>query len=678
MSVKIKLISAMICLCAIPILLFNLFTNAKLKDNSQKIFENQTKQTMTIECDIINNIVDDSLNCVKEIAGSDYVRKFTEDSNAQLLIKDSSFSDYFESTQRDILSVKKSHTYINTAFIVNNNGMIISSTNPDLLNQHTTNFDNILKNITYNNGVSSLKTVKISGKDTIVFFVMKAIYSDNNEVQGYYVQICDTDVIQKALSGLKLYDSTTCFIVDSEGAVFKSPYDSLIKYPDYINFSKIKDYIDSSLYDTQKTLANRFRETQISNKKVSIYSQHLSSVNWIVFTYTNSSDVDSIFINSTKSVNIFSVYILVAVIVLIILFIHFFSKPIINLVEVVSKKRRGDQTARFNITTADEFGQIGYALNSMLDDITDSEQRYRTIVEMTDNIVFEINFKKNSVFISNNFNQKFSFRAKTDSIQDSFFIKGRMHKDDKDRFQKDFDKILGSSNYLQGEYRFKNIYGDFAWILIRATKFFDREEVPTKVIGVMVDIDREKKSEMHLIQRANYDALTQVYNRETFLKTLSTEFEMSNSKNTLNAVLFIDLDDFKHFNDEYGHACGDEVLKYTADCLKEIVFDKGFVGRFGGDEFVVCLTNLQYFGDPGAISNEIIEALGKGFVSESTDKKLSIKCSIGIAFFNENGKNSEEVLNAADEAMYSIKKHGKSNFAYASGERNEIKNDNNS
>ena len=678
MSVKIKLISAMICLCAIPILLFNLFTNAKLKDNSQKIFENQTKQTMTIECDIINNIVDDSLNCVKEIAGSDYVRKFTEDSNAQLLIKDSSFSDYFESTQRDVLSVKKSHTYINTAFIVNNNGMIISSTNPDLLNQHTSNFDNILKNITYNNGVSSLKTVKISGKDTIVYFVMKAIYSDNNEVQGYYVQICDTDVIQKALSGLKLYDSTTSFIVDSEGAVFKSPYDSLIKYSDYINFSKIKDYIDSSLYDTQKTLANRFRQTQISNKKVSIYSQHLSSVNWIVFTYTNSSDVDSIFINSTKSVNIFSVYILVAVIVLIILFIHFFSKPIINLVEVVSKKRRGDQTARFNITTADEFGQIGYALNSMLDDITDSEQRYRTIVEMTDNIVFEINFKKNSVFISNNFNQKFSFRAKTDSIQDSFFIKGRMHKDDKDRFQKDFDKILGSSNYLQGEYRFKNIYGDFAWILIRATKFFDREEVPTKVIGVMVDIDREKKSEMHLIQRANYDALTQVYNRETFLKTLSTEFEMSNSKNTLNAVLFIDLDDFKHFNDEYGHACGDEVLKYTADCLKEIVFDKGFVGRFGGDEFVVCLTNLQYFGDPGAISNEIIEALGKGFVSESTDKKLSIKCSIGIAFFNENGKNSEEVLNAADEAMYSIKKHGKSNFAYASGERNEIKNDNNS
>ena len=143
MSVKIKLISAMICLCAIPILLFNLFTNSKLKDNSQNIFESQTKQAMSIECDIINNIVDDSLNCVKEIAGSDYVRKFTEDSNAQLLIKDSSFSQYFESTQRDIISVKKLHTYVNMAFVVNNNGMIISSTNQDFLNKHTSEFENI-------------------------------------------------------------------------------------------------------------------------------------------------------------------------------------------------------------------------------------------------------------------------------------------------------------------------------------------------------------------------------------------------------------------------------------------------------------------------------------------------------------------------------------------------------
>ena len=139
-----------------------------------------------------------------------------------------------------------------------------------------------------------------------------------------------------------------------------------------------------------------------------------------------------------------------------------------------------------------------------------------------------------------------------------------------------------------------------------------------------------------------------------------------------------DVNGLKLVNDSFGHDLGDVLLKKSAEAIKKACREDDIAARIGGDEFVVCLTNLQYFGDPGAISNEIIEALGKGFVSESTDKKLSIKCSIGIAFFNENGKNSEEVLNAADEAMYSIKKHGKSNFAYASGERNEIKNENNS
>lgn len=123
---------------------------------------------------------------------------------------------------------------------------------------------------------------------------------------------------------------------------------------------------------------------------------------------------------------------------------------------------------------------------------------------MTDNVVFEINFRKNIVFISNNFNQKYSFRPKTDKLQDSFFYRGRIHKDDKERFNKDFEKLLDRSDYLQGEYRFKNIYGDFAWVLIRATKFYDREHEPTKVVGVIVDIDREKKSEMHLVQKASY------------------------------------------------------------------------------------------------------------------------------------------------------------------------------
>ncbi|MGN0586896.1 MAG: diguanylate cyclase domain-containing protein, partial [Oscillospiraceae bacterium] len=67
----------------------------------------------------------------------------------------------------------------------------------------------------------------------------------------------------------------------------------------------------------------------------------------------------------------------------------------------------------------------------------------------------------------------------------------------------------------------------------------------------------------------------------------------------------------------------------------------------------------------GKIAQEIIDVLGKGFISDSTGEKLSIKCSIGIAFLRESGKTTDEIVAAADEAMYNIKKHGKSAYAYA-------------
>ena len=336
-----------------------------------------------------------------------------------------------------------------------------------------------------------------------------------------------------------------------------------------------------------------------------------------------------------------------------------------DIIKVFLEKQKGNSNASFNIKTNDEFHQIGLAFNSVFDSMFESEQRYRTIVEMTNNIIFEINFKKNTVFVSKNFNKKFSFRPKNDSLEESFFYKLRVHKDDKDRYNSDLERILGPANFIQGEYRIKSIYGDFIWIMIKATKFYDRDEIPTKVIGVIVDIDREKKSEMHLLQRASFDNLTQLLNRETFIKNLAGEIEISMMKKTLAALMFIDLDDFKFFNDQFSHACGDEVLKFVADTLKEISFECGFAGRFGGDEFIVCFNNLTLYGDSGKLAQEIIDILGKGFISDSTGKKFSIKCSIGIAFLRESGKTTGEIIAAADEAMYNIKKHGKSAYAYA-------------
>jgi diguanylate cyclase (GGDEF)-like protein/PAS domain S-box-containing protein len=304
-------------------------------------------------------------------------------------------------------------------------------------------------------------------------------------------------------------------------------------------------------------------------------------------------------------------------------------------------------------------------LNDLFDRLAESNLRYDTMVEMTNNIVFSIDLKRRTVETSKNFNKKFAFRPKDNSLEESFVYKMRVHKDDKEKYFTDIDAILKEANFIDGEYRIRNLYGDFAWVMFKATKFFDRNENPSKIIGVIVDIDREKKSKMSLLLRASYDALTQILNRETFMKQLSETIEQTSFRKELAALMFIDLDDFKFYNDTYDHDGGDEVLKFTADSLKEITFERGFAGRFGGDEFVACLTGLTLYQDAGNLAQELIDSMNKGFFCNKAGKVISVHCSVGIAFLHESGKSAEEVIAAADAAMYNIKKHGKSAYAYA-------------
>jgi len=283
-------------------------------------------------------------------------------------------------------------------------------------------------------------------------------------------------------------------------------------------------------------------------------------------------------------------------------------------------------------------------------------------------VVFEINLKAGTVYVSNSFNKRFSFRAPTDNINDSFLYKMKVHKDDMKRFNDDVEKIVAYDEIKwDGEYRIKDIYGDFSWFRIQGRKLMDQSGNPSKIIGTITDIDREKKSTIDLMQKANYDALTQLFNRASFLHKLGEEMHRSESRKTLDALMFIDLDDFKHFNDEYSHKCGDEVLRFVAESIKEITSDRGFGGRLGGDEFVMCLTNLRLIGDASKIASETIRTLNAGFTSESTGMHFNIHCSIGIAFFRENGNTPAELVASADSAMYRIKKSGKSNYSFADG-----------
>lgn len=339
------------------------------------------------------------------------------------------------------------------------------------------------------------------------------------------------------------------------------------------------------------------------------------------------------------------------------------TNPLKRIEETLDKIRRGDHEARIGTVSNNEYGQMSRAFNNLVDEIVVSEDRYRTISDMSDNIIFEWNFKTNEVMFSNNFNKKFSYRAPSDHFGDSFLLKAKVHPEDADRYRADLDALEKGNNFERNEYRIKNIYGDFIWVLMRTATLKDKDGKPLKVVGVMVDIDRAKKSEQQLTERASYDALTELYNRETIESQIDNEISLSEMRKSEMAVLFIDVDDFKHYNDNYSHATGDQVLKFVAKTLRDCTDNIGFAGRYGGDEFIVMVRNAES-NDPAQIAQNIINTLDAGFDAD-VGEHLVVSVSIGIAVIKDDyNTRVEYLIGKADDAMYSVKKSGKSNFAF--------------
>lgn len=354
------------------------------------------------------------------------------------------------------------------------------------------------------------------------------------------------------------------------------------------------------------------------------------------------------------------VFVSIVLIAAAIVLVFVITKPIKVIEETLVKVHRGDHEARINVIANNEYGQIARTFNDLIDDIVVSEGRYRTIIEMSDNIIFEWNFKTNDVIFSNNFNKKFSYRAPSDHFGDSFLLKVKVHPEDNDRYHKDLERLSKGEEFAGNEYRWKNIYGDYIWILMRTATIRDRDGNIAKIVGVIVDIDRAKKSEKLLTERASYDSLTGLYNRESIERTIDNEIELINVRKSEFAILFIDVDDFKIYNDKYSHATGDQVLKFVANTINFVIKGFGTAGRYGGDEFVACIRNVET-NDPTRVARDILSGLKEGFTSDNGDK-LSVNASIGISIIKDSSLHVDEIIGMADDAMYKIKKNGKSNF----------------
>lgn len=179
--------------------------------------------------------------------------------------------------------------------------------------------------------------------------------------------------------------------------------------------------------------------------------------------------------------------------------------------------------------------------------------------------------------------------------------------------------------------------------------------------------ERLKESEARYRYLAHYDSLTNIPNRAYFHTELQHAISRSEESDTWIALLFIDLDQFKNINDNFGHEVGDALLKQTANrlltCLQMACPQmSGMVARLGGDEFAVLLEDINDFDLVESQCKTILEALSQPFCI--LDHTCTIGASIGVSICPLDDTNADKLIKKSDSAMYLVKKSGANGYHF--------------
>ncbi len=188
-------------------------------------------------------------------------------------------------------------------------------------------------------------------------------------------------------------------------------------------------------------------------------------------------------------------------------------------------------------------------------------------------------------------------------------------------------------------------------------------------VFIVHDISKRKKDEELIHNLAYFDSLTNLPNRVLFEERVNTNIASLKRNKKKMAILFIDMDNFKEINDNYGHLIGDKFLIQVSKNIKRFLRENDTLARLGGDEFIIMLDNIELASDIVPIANRIVNRFNKEVKIEG--HKLYSGVSIGISVYPDDAQDYEELLSTADTAMYQVKHSGKNGFQFYKKSMNE-------
>ncbi len=248
--------------------------------------------------------------------------------------------------------------------------------------------------------------------------------------------------------------------------------------------------------------------------------------------------------------------------------------------------------------------------------------------------------------------------------------------EDRARVATEWAASVAENRPFKLEYRFGGAGGSVVWVLGQSEKVTSATGQTTGFIGAITDITSQKAMEDQVRQLAFQDPLTQLPNRRLLYDRLKQSLSASQRSGRFGALMFLDLDNFKTLNDAHGHVVGDLLLADTAKRLASCVQGVDTVARFGGDEFVVLLSELDAdLGEARLNAQVVAETIRQSLVKPyqlvvNRDGQLNVaiehqcSASIGVVLFSQADSSPDDVLKWADVAMYQAKKAGRNTIHF--------------
>ena len=297
------------------------------------------------------------------------------------------------------------------------------------------------------------------------------------------------------------------------------------------------------------------------------------------------------------------------------------------------------------------------------------EYRFKELVESTDAWVWEVDADGVYTYSSSQVYKMLGYRP--DEVVGTTLV-AYMEEEEAEKMRTIFAKIVRERAKIV-ELENYNLHkdGHRVCLLTNGSPFFDDEGNLLGYRGIDKDITKMKEDQNVIEEMAYNDLLTHLSNRRMSLQRIDEEIDYAQRHNTMGALLFIDLDEFKNINDTHGHGCGDDVLIIVAQRISDEIRKSDLAGRIGGDEFIVLLRSLPISIEVlhtqiESLCSRIIFAINQPITVHNTTHQVG--ASIGVALIPKDGNSSDEVIKHADSAMYSAKKAGKNRYFYYQSE----------